>query len=103
MHLTGTAFSIVNKQKSETFDGMEALNDKYDVSQQSVIESLNEANTQWNENVLTSNMDPNEYFTMISKLNEKFKGINDKYEKDNDMIITHLLTSLPKEYKEFKL
>ena len=46
-------------------------------------------------------MDADEYFSMILKLNEKFKGIKEDYEKDDDMIIAHVLTSLPDEYKEF--
>ena len=48
-------------------------------------------------------MDPDEYFTMILKLNDKFKGIKKDYEKDDYMIIAHVLTSLPDEYKEFRL
>ena len=103
MHLTGTPFSIVNAEKSDTYAGMEALDDKYDVSQQGITESLKEVTTQWNENELTAEMDPDEYFSMISKLNEKFKGIKEEYEKDDDMIIAHVLTSLPEEYKEFRL
>ena len=68
MHLTGTAFLIVNKHRSDTYAGMEALNNKYDVLQQGVTESLKEVTTQWNENVLTSDVDPDEYFTMIREV-----------------------------------
>ena len=51
MHLTGTAFSIVNQEKSDTYEGMNALDDKYDVSQQGVTESLKEVTAQWMENI----------------------------------------------------
>ena len=46
MHLTGTAFLIVNEQKPDTYEGMKALGDKYDVSLQGVTESLKEVTTQ---------------------------------------------------------
>ena len=82
---------------------MKALDNKYDVSQQGITESLKEVTAQWQESILTVGVDPDDYFTMVSKLNEKFKAIKDEYEKDDDMIVAHVLTNLPEEYKEFCL
>ena len=103
MHLTGTAFSIVNEKKPDTYEGMMALDDKYDVSLQGVTESLKEVTTQWQDNKLTVEVDPDEYFTEITKINKKFKAIKPEYEKDEDMIVAHVTTNLPEEYKAFKL
>ena len=103
MHLTGTAFKLVNQYKSDTYVGMQALDDKYEVSQQGITESLKEVTTQWQENVLTVSMDPDEYFTKIHNLNEKFKAIKEEYKKDDNLLVAHMLANLPKEYKEFCL
>ena len=48
-------------------------------------------------------MDPDEYFTKIHNLNEKFKAIKEEYKKDDDLFVAHMLANLPKEYKEFGL
>ena len=61
MHLTGTEFSIVNKKKPDTYEGMMALSDKYDVSLQDVTISLKEVTTQWQDNKLTVDVDLDEY------------------------------------------
>ena len=47
MHLTGTAFNLVNQHNTNTYKGMEALDDKYKVSKQGVTELLKEVTTQW--------------------------------------------------------
>ena len=103
MHLTGTPFSIVNEHKSDTYKGMKTLNKKYEVSQQDVTESLKEVTTQWQQNVLTCSMDPDDYFTRITTLNEKFKTIKREYKKDDDLLVAHILANLPDEYREFRL
>ena len=82
---------------------MKALGDKYNISLQGVTESLKEVTTQWQENQLTVEQDPDEYFTEITKTNKKFKAIKPEYEKDDDMIVAHVLTNLPEEYKSFRL
>ena len=76
MHLTGTAFSIVSEHKPDTYEGMMALDDKYDVSLQGVTESLKEVTTQWQDNKLTAEVDPDEYFTEITKINKNSKQLN---------------------------
>ena len=103
MHLTGTAFSIVNEHKPDTYKGMKALGDKYNVSLQGVTESLKEVTTQWQGNVLAVQMDLDKYFTRITKINVKFKMIKPKYKKDDDMIVAHVMTNLAEEYKLFRL
>ena len=39
----------------------------------------------------------------MTELNEKIGSIKKEYVKDDDLLVAHMLTNLPKEYNEFRL
>ena len=75
------------------------LLNKFEVSEQKQ-ESLTDVTMEWAAcKLLSTKMDPDNWFSELYHINQKFRKIKPEYEKDEDSIKAHVISNLPEEYK----
>ena len=99
LSLTGSPFDLIQEADEDAHKAWKILLKKYEVSDEKT-ESLNEVTKEWHEcNLGGVRTDPDNWFSKMYRINQKFKKISTLYEKDDDTMKAHVLANLPDEYK----
>ena len=100
--LSGSPFDLIQEVDEKASVAWELLLNKYEVSKEKQ-ESLTDVTEEWNNTRLESmQTDPDDWFSLLFRINAKFGKIKSLYKKDEDMMKAHVLVNLPKEYAGVK-
>ena len=99
LSLTGTPFDLIMEADEKAHKAWEILINKYEVSD-AKQESLTDVTKEWNSAKLEGvQVDPDDWFSTLYRINKKFGKIKPEYEKDDDAMKAHVVVNLPDEYK----
>ena len=99
LSLTGVQFDLIQEADENAFRAWKILRNKYEVSDEKA-ESLTDVTMEWNQCKLEGTEDdPDNWFSRLYRINQKFNKINILYKKDSECMKAHMLANLPEEYK----
>ena len=102
LSLTGVQFDLIQEADENAHVAWKILLNKYEVSDEK-SESLTDVTMEWNQCKLENTEDdPDNWFSRLYRINQKFKKINVLYEKDDECMKAHVLANLPEEYKHVR-